>query len=123
MQSIQENGSLDELHTSGDRGRALGLPQRNVGSPKQFLKDHPEWNSWTYQYDWWADKTCSDIIRFRDWNYSDPVKFAIIYHNRPASALAGQDQCLAGATDYDDAGVNDCYFKDQVKGRAGLLSP
>lgn len=123
MQSIQENGSLDPLHTSGDQGKAVGLPQRNVGNAKSWLAKNPEWQDWKTQYNWWADKTCSDIVMFRDtYKFKDPVKFAIIYHNRPASAVRGSDQCLSGPTDYDDAG-NDCYFKDQVKGRAGLLTP
>ncbi len=123
MQSIQENGSLDPLHTSGDGGKAVGLPQRNVKNAKAWLSKNPEWNDWKTQYNWWADKTCSDVIMFRDkYKFKDPVKFAIIYHNRPASAIAHSDQCLAGPTDYNDKG-NDCYFGDQVKGRAGLLTP
>lgn len=114
MQSIQENGSLDPLHSGGDNGRAVGLPQRNVGNAKIWLSKNPEWQDWKTQYNWWADKTCGDVIMFRDKKFRDPVKFAIINHNRPASALAGKDQCL---TKYG------CYFEDQVKGRAGLLSP
>lgn len=122
MQSIQENGSLDPLHTSGDQGKAVGLPQRNVGNARSWLQKNPDWQDWKTQYNWWADKTCSDVIKYRDMGRPDPVKWAVIHHNRPASALAGVDQCLAGPTDWDDAG-NDCYFKDQVKGRAGLLTP
>ena len=93
-QLLAENGAIsEEVH--GDAGCSVGIPQRNVCqfgySAKSFLKKFPEWNDWKRQMQWMADYTARSYDRFN----KNP-KCAIVYHNRPASALNGCQDTHAG---------------------------
>lgn len=90
-QLIQENGSLSESHTTGDKGCAVGIIQYNACvhhkmSAKTFLKKFPEWQSWEYQLERMAD-----MVANRYEIYDGNIKQVVIHHNRPASAKLGRD--------------------------------
>lgn len=106
-QLLQENGAIAE-DRHGDGGCSIGIPQRNVCqfgySAKSFIRKYPEWKDWRMQMRWMADYTAKQYERF-DKN----AKCTIIYHNRPASALAGCRDTAAG------------YYKT-ISAKASLLS-
>jgi len=82
--ALQENGALSPTRI-GDNGCSLGLPQRNFCShagiyASTALKRWPEWNDVDFQIGWFAD----NIKRHLD-THGD-MKWAIVAHNRPASA-------------------------------------
>lgn len=118
MQMYQENGSLDVWSVTGDHGHAVGIGQWNVPNAKKWLADNCAKNAkGQCDYDLELErqlKQLADDMAGAYAEYNGDVRLAIIDHNRPASAKRGVDQCLAGPTDYDDPGVVDCYYKDQV---------
>jgi hypothetical protein len=90
-QLIQENGSLDPLHTTGDHGCAVGIIQFNACihakvSAKRFLQLHPEWKSTDYQLEQMAD-----MVAARYTKYDGDIMRTVVAHNRPVPANAGRD--------------------------------
>lgn len=122
MQLYQENGALDIWQTGGtDKGCSYGLGQWWVCptySAKSYLAKHCAKNdAKKCDYDKELERQlmllADDMVQnYRA--YNGDIRLAIIAHNRPASANAGRDQCLAGPTDKDDKGKKDCYYSEQV---------
>jgi len=85
-QALRENGSLSPTRI-GDSGCSLGLPQRHFCSAangmtaKQALKKWPEWHDLDFQINWFADAMKRNLDL-----ENEQIKWAIIRHNRPASA-------------------------------------
>lgn len=95
-QIIQENGALDPLHTTGDKGCAVGIIQYNACiharvSAKRFLQLHPEWKTADFQLERMAD-----MVADRYATYHGDIKRVITHHNRPATARAGNKDTPAG---------------------------
>jgi hypothetical protein len=83
-QALQENGALSP-DVVGDGGCSLGLPQRNFCShagiyASTAVKRWPEWKDIDFQIDWFADNMKRHLEEQGD------IKWAVIAHNRPASA-------------------------------------
>lgn len=118
MQLYQENGSLDIWSTHGDSGHAVGLGQWNVGNARAWLAANCAKNAagkCDYELELERQLTQLAFDMVGAWKtYKGNIKLAIVDHNRPRSAQLGQDQCLAGPTDRNDAGIKDCYYAEQV---------
>lgn len=119
MQAYQENGSFNIWATGGtDKGRSYGIGQWNVGNAKKYLADNCAKNeAGECDYDLELErqlKLLADDMVASYRQYKGDVRLAVIAHNRPKSASEGKDQCLAGPTDGNDPGINDCYYAEQV---------
>jgi hypothetical protein len=137
-QVIQENGALSAHVTHGDRGCAVGIPQRYVCTKldpsitaSTWLADNPAWYSWRIQVDWTADRMAAAYAR-----YNGDIKRAVVSHNCPACADAKTDRhlCVLNKTELKkidnvftdevctaEGGRVSRYFADEVSSKLTLL--